>query len=185
MSRLGHAAAVFRGHAQPRFRIIERRRVWFAISGVLIAISIVGLFWPGLNLSIDFEGGALITASNPNGVSVDEVEQVLADAGRPDAEVQEIGADDVSIRTDSFGSEGGGQEVIASLADTLGIAEREITLEDVGPTWGAEISRKALTGMLVVLAAITIYITLRFEWKMAVAALAAVVHDILVTVGVY
>ena len=184
MSRLGHAAAVFRGHAQPRFRIIERRRLWFAISGALIVLSIVGLFWPGLNLSIDFEGGALITSPNPNSVTVERVEQVFTDAGRPDAEVQELGGDSVSVRTDSFGSEGGAQ-TIASLADTLGVPQGEVTLEDVGPTWGAEISRKALTGMLVVLAAITIYITFRFEWKMALGAIAALFHDVVITAGVY
>ncbi|MEX0756155.1 MAG: protein translocase subunit SecF [Actinomycetota bacterium] len=184
MSTMSHAVAIFRGQETPHFNIMGRRKIWFAISGVLIAVSIVGLFWPGLNLSIDFEGGALITVDNPNAITVEQVEDVLTEAGVSGAEVQEVGGDTITIRTESFGS-GGAQDVIASIAEAVGVPQGEVTLEDVGPTWGAEISRKALTGMVVVLAAITLYITLRFEWKMAIGAIIALFHDVAITAGVY
>ena len=185
MSDLGHAIAIFRGQRQPRFRIIERKNLWFAISGTLIVLSIVGLFWPGLNLSIDFEGGALITMDNPKGATVEELDATLTTFGRGDAEIQEIGGETISVRTESFGSEGGAREVIDALVEQTGSPADEVTLEDVGPTWGAEISRKALTGLIVVLAAIMLYITLRFELKMAIGAIAALFHDIIITAGIY
>ncbi len=178
--------SVFRGHRVPHFRIIEHSRWWFLLSGTLIALSIVGLFTPGLTLSIDFRGGALITYKDTTGLTAADVQQTMAAFGRPDAEVQTVGGDTVSIRTESFT---GDQEGVGALADALaeqaGIAPQEVTVEDVGPTWGSEISRKALTGLVVVLIAILIYIWLRFEAKMAIGAMIAMFHDVIITAGVY
>jgi preprotein translocase subunit SecF len=179
-------ASVFRGHRVPHFKIIEHSRWWFLLSGTLIVLSIVGLFTPGLTLSIDFRGGALITYKDTTGLTAADVQRTMAAFGRPDAEVQTVGGDTVSIRTESFT---GDQEGVGALADALaeqaGIAPQEVTVEDVGPTWGSEISRKALTGLVVVLIAILIYIWLRFEAKMAIGAMIAMFHDVIITAGVY
>ena len=178
--------SVFRGHRVPHFKIIEHSRWWFLLSGTLIVLSIVGLFAPGLTLSIDFRGGALITYKDEAGLTVAEVQRTMAAFGRPDAEVQIVGGDTVSIRTESFT---GDQEGVGALAEALaeqgGISAQEVTVEDVGPTWGSEISRKALTGLVVVLIAILIYIWLRFEAKMAIGAMIAMFHDVIITGGVY
>jgi preprotein translocase subunit SecF len=72
-----------------------------------------------------------------------------------------------------------------ALAKQAGITVDEISVQDVGPTWGSQISRKALEGLIIVLIAITGYITFRFEWKMAIGAMAALVHDVTITAGVY
>jgi preprotein translocase subunit SecF len=179
-------AAVYRGHRVPHFRIIEHSRWWLALSGSLIALSIVGLFYPGLTLSIDFEGGALITYEDRSDVSVPLIEQTMARFGRPDAEVQIVGGDRVSIRTESFTGDSEGVGALSTaLARQAGIAPQDVSVEDVGPTWGSEISRKALTGLIVVLVAITIYIWLRFEAKMAIGGMIAMFHDVIITAGVY
>ena len=73
----------------------------------------------------------------------------------------------------------------AALAKQAGITVTEVSIQDIGPTWGAEISRKALFGLVIVLIAIMIYISFRFEWKMAVGAIIALLHDVLITIGVY
>jgi preprotein translocase subunit SecF len=186
---LGHAVATFRGHREPHFRIIEHRKWWFLLSGAVIALSIVGLAVRHLNLSIDFEGGSQLTYTNNTGVSAEEVQAILE--GPPwslsGTEVQIVGGNQLSVRTASFTelSDVERTELIDALAKQAGVSPSDISRTDVGPTWGAEISRKALEGLIVVLVAITIYISLRFEWKMAVGAQVAMVHDVLITGGVY
>jgi preprotein translocase subunit SecF len=178
------AIATFRGHQVPAFPIIARSRWWFVLSGTLIALSIVGLFFPGLTMSIDFEGGALLTYPNTGGLTVEQVKSQVERAGVEQAEVQIVGGDQISVRTEAF--EGGeGARVAAALADQAGIPATEVSLQNVGPTWGSEISRKALTGLVVVIVAITLYITFRFEGKMALGAIVAMLHDVLITAGVY
>jgi preprotein translocase subunit SecF len=98
-----------------------------------------------------------------------------------------VNGEAVSIRTPSLTVEGVGsaEAIRRDLAGQAGIDTVDVNIEDVGPTWGGEISRKAAIGLFVVLAAITLYITLRFELKMAISAIIALVHDVLITVGVY
>ena len=98
-----------------------------------------------------------------------------------------MNGDAISIRTQSLTDEdvSGGRGPSTTSPTQAGIDPVDVNIEDVGPTWGREISRKALIGLVVVLAAITLYITFRFEWKMAIGAMIALVHDVLITAGVY
>jgi preprotein translocase subunit SecF len=182
---LHHALETYRGHTIPHFPFTKRRNVWFAVSGVVILLSIVGLVFRGLNYSIDFEGGAQISYPLQTSVTTEQISATMADAGRPDAEVQIVSGDQVSIRTESLTGSGDTDQLISTLAKQAGIGTTDISIQDIGPTWGQEISRKALTGLLVVLAAIALYISFRFEWKMAVGAMIALVHDVLITAGIY
>jgi preprotein translocase subunit SecF len=182
---LHHALETYRGHTIPHFPFTKRRNVWFAVSGVVILLSIVGLVFRGLNYSIDFEGGAQISYPLETSVTTEQISATMADAGRPDAEVQIVSGDQVSIRTESLTAAGDTDQLISALAKQAGIGPTDISIQDIGPTWGQEISRKALTGLLVVLAAIALYISFRFEWKMAVGAMIALVHDVLITAGIY
>jgi preprotein translocase subunit SecF len=184
---LRHAIDTYRGHTIPHVRWVEHRRRWFAISGTLILISLAGLLFQRLNFSIDFEGGSQITYTFARPVAAEQVSSVLGEHGIDDAEVQIVNGEAVSIRAPSFTGDGviDSEAIRRDLAEQAGIDQVDVNIEDVGPTWGGEISRKALFGLAIVLAAITAYITLRFELKMAIGAIIALVHDVLITVGVF
>jgi preprotein translocase subunit SecF len=179
----------FRGYRHPEFRIIQHRRRWLILSGTAILISLFALLVLQLNFSIDFTGGTLIQYRIEQPVTVEEVRETLAadPFGRSNAEVQIVGGNRVSIRTTAL-TDLSPQErnlLFEGLAEQAGITPDDISAQVVGPTWGAQISRQAIIGLVVVLAAITLYITLRFEWKMALGAIIAMVHDVVITAGVY
>ncbi|HEY7478804.1 MAG TPA: protein translocase subunit SecF [Actinomycetota bacterium] len=175
---------VYRGYRTPHLKIIEHRRRWFLFSGFLIAISLVGLLVMRLNLSIDFEGGAQISYPLETAVTAEDVQATLDDFGLT-GEVQIVSGDQVAIRTESLSDLEDTQALARALATQAGVTVQDVNVEDVGPTWGAEISNKALRGLVLVLAAIALYIALRFEWHMAVGAMIALVHDVVITAGVY
>lgn len=179
----------FRGYRHPEFNIIQRRRRWFVLSGSAILVSIIALVFLGLNYSIDFTGGTLIEYRLSNDVTVEQVRDLLGQDpyARESAEVQIVGGDQVSIRTSALTDLTAGErtQLFEALAEQAGISPDDISVQVVGPTWGEQISRQAVIGLVVVLLAITLYITLRFEWKMAVGAMVAMVHDVLITAGVY
>jgi preprotein translocase subunit SecF len=181
-----HVIATYRGHTIPHFRFTQRRNIWFAFSGSLIVLSLLGLFIRGLNYSIDFRGGAQISYTVVTPVSATDVSDAMAAAGRPDASVQLINdGQQVQIRTSSLAADPKQQALIDALAKQAGIQATDVNITDIGPTWGAEISRKAFTGLIIVLAAIAIYISFRFEPKMAGGAMIALLHDLIITAGVY
>jgi preprotein translocase subunit SecF len=183
------AFETFRGYRHPEFSIVQRRRRWFVLSGTVILISILAIAFRGLNYSIDFTGGTLIEYRLSTDVGVEQVRDLLSQDpyDREGAEVQIVGGDQVSVRTTALTDLTASERtaLFEALADQAGIAADDISAQVVGPTWGEQISRQALIGLIVVLLAITLYITLRFEWKMAVGAMAAMVHDVLITAGVY
>jgi preprotein translocase subunit SecF len=183
---LERALAVYRGRAVPEMRLIPRRRLWLGISGTLVAVSLVALLVGNLTFSIDFTGGAQVAYPMATPVGAPEIEAVLADHGIDDAEVQIVNGEEVSIRTESIATEGRDADaLLQDLAAQVGIERADMSVEDVGPTWGGEISRKAVQGLAVVLLLIFAYIAFRFEPAMGVAAIAALVHDVLVTAGIY
>jgi preprotein translocase subunit SecF len=242
---LRQAVATFRGHRTPNVDVIGPARVWFAVSGLFIALSLVGLFARGLNFSIAFTGGSLLEFENRTGASVADYQEVMAKYGLEDAQVEILGEGTVAVRTESLTelgrprptptptvtatasptttasasptptatasptpaespSESPSPTTAASpaptptvatsfradrlreaLATEAGISPDEINEQDVGPTWGSTISRKAITGLLVFLVLVTLYITVRFELKMAAGALVALAHDLIITAGVY
>ena len=185
MTTLHHALETYRGHTIPHFRFVERRRICFAISGALIALSLLGLVVGGLNYSIDFDGGAKIQFPLEADVTVADIQATLADAGREGAEVQIVGGDQVAIRTESLAA--GRRQRCADPAPRRSGGHRrdDVSVEDIGPTFGAEVRRQAITGLIVVLVAISLYIAIRFEPKMAVGAMIALVHDVVITAGLY
>jgi preprotein translocase subunit SecF len=184
-----HAISTFRGHTVPHFRIVQNKRRWLLLSGIVIVLSLGGLFLRGINYSIDFTGGSQLLYENKAGVTVQQVQELLAKApyNRGDAEIQIVGGNQISIRTSALTDLTGDQrtQLVDALAKQAGITPSEISQQVVGPTWGRQISRQALIGLVVVLIAISIYISFRFEWKMAIGAMVAMVHDVLITAGVY
>ncbi|HEY7756204.1 MAG TPA: protein translocase subunit SecF [Actinomycetota bacterium] len=179
----------FRGYHTPSFRILQRRKTWFMLSGAAILLALVGLLWQGINYSIDFTGGSLIQYPNAAGVTVEDVRGILAQDpyDRADAEIVFIGGDQIQIRTTALTDLTVIErtQLIDELAAQAGVSEAEVSTQVVGPTWGDQITRQALIGLVIVLIAIALYVTLRFEWKMAIGALVAMVHDVVITAGVY
>ena len=174
---------------QPRYDFVGRTRLWAIISAILMLVAILGILVRGLNLSIDFEGGTSFTVE---GITADVTSSQITDA------VEAAGGEDVRAQlvSDTSGTQGAlvrlsavdidGQvsdDVEAALADVTGSPKIEESF--VGPTWGAAISRKALEALIVFLIVVVIYISVRLEAKMAGAAILALVHDVLLTVGVY
>lgn len=181
--RIGRAISVFRGQREFHMNIIGRRRWWFLLSGTLIILSLGGLFVRQLNLSIAFEGGAVLEYPNAAGVSIQEVQETMAGFGRDDAVVQLIDGQELNVRTGTLG--GQRTDVLEALADQAGIRPDEINVEEIGPQWGEQISQKALLAFLISIAMVVLYISFRFELKMAAAALAALLHDLVITAGIY
>jgi preprotein translocase subunit SecF len=181
--KVRQAVALFRGQREFHLDLVGKRRIWFLISGALVAVSVVSLLVRGLNLGIDFQGGALLDYPNDAGASVEEIRDVLAQAGHPEGVVQQTGEGEVRVRTESLGEDRA--EVLDALAAQAGIEPSAISVQDIGPKWGQQISTKALQGLLIFLVAVSIYISFRFEWKMAVSALVAMLHDLVVTAGIY
>jgi preprotein translocase subunit SecF len=171
-------------NGETEFEFIGRWRRWFLMSGIVILIGLAGLGLNGLNLGIEFDGGVSWTAPIGN-ASVSDVRDAVEGAGLESPTVQSVGSggqSHVRVQAEKVDAETNA-EVIKAIQDETGADD--VSRTEVGPSWGQEISRKALRALIVFLVLVSLYIALRFEWKMAVATLAALVHDILVTVGVY
>jgi SecD/SecF fusion protein len=167
---------------------MKRRRTWFAISGTVIAISVVALGVKGLNLGIDFKGGTQVTFKTTQPTSVAKVRAVTAKNGFPDAVIQGTGGSQsggykgFQIRTKALN---GPQltQLQSSLATGVGATAAGATT--VSSSFGSQIARLAITAVIVSLLLIILYITIRFDLKYAVPVILALVHDIIITVGIY
>ena len=170
-------------HGETDFDFIGRRRRWFIGSGVLILAGVISLVTQGLTFGIEFEGGS--SWELPAGTaSVSDARDALP-AELKDAKIQELNSGKrLRVQAHAKGDVDS-DDVSNRLARVADVPLREVSVNEVGPSWGEEISNKARRALIFFLVAIFLYITLRFEWKMALATLAALVHDILVTVGVY
>ncbi|MGH9179121.1 MAG: protein translocase subunit SecF [Acidimicrobiales bacterium] len=171
-------------YGETAFRIVPRRRTWFLLSGVVILVGVASLVLQGLSFGIDFEGGTAWDVEARD-ASVSETRDELGPLGLGDAKIQVLGGDTIRVQADLEDDADRTEEVSAALAELAGVPVAQVSVNDVGPSWGDEITKKARRALIFFLVAITLYITLRFEWKMAVATLVAMFHDILVTVGVF
>ena len=180
----GLLGRLYRGETDADF--VGRAKLWFALSGAVILLGLVSLLTRGLNLGIDFEGGT--SWELPAGeLTVESARDVLAEEGVPDAEVQTLsddGAERIRVQAER-GDDVVTQDVATALAVAAGVDDDTVDVQDVSASWGEEITAKALRALLVFLVVVSIFITVRFELKMALATLAALVHDLLVTIGVY
>ncbi|HMK12707.1 MAG TPA: protein translocase subunit SecF [Acidimicrobiales bacterium] len=173
-------------HGETHFDFVGKRRIGFMISGALILISLLSLFTRGLNLGIEFEGG--VAWEFPGGhTSVSETRSTLEKFGINDGKVQTLrGSDGERIRAQAGPQTGATSSgVRQTLAENAQVDIGEVSFTSIGPTWGAEITHKAIRALVIFFILLALYITIRFEWRMAVGALAAVVHDVLISVGVY
>ena len=163
---------------------IGKRRRWYALSGLLIIASIAALSLQGLHLGIEFKGGASYTVTKV-GSTVEQAESALTAAGITGENiVQLVGNDKVRIQTGSLANDKS-NALQDSLASTFGVSVDSIDTQIIGPSWGKEITRKALYGLIGFIAVVMLYLAMAFEPKMAIAAIVAVIHDVFITVGIY
>ena len=166
------------------FDFIGKRRRWYSISAIFILLSIGALVIQGLHLGIEFKGGSSYTV-NKSGISIEQARASVADAGIPgEIIVQKIGNDKVRIQTGALTSEQS-KAVESALTQTFGVTLESIDTQLVGPSWGKEITKKALYGLIAFLLVIMLFLAMAFEPKMAISAIVAVVHDVFITVGIY
>ena len=183
MSKLsGLGGRLYSGETSLDF--IGNRRRWYSISAVFILLSIGALVIQGLHLGIEFKGGSSYTV-NKSGISIEQARASVAGAGIPgEIIVQKIGNDKVRIQTGALSSEQS-KAVESALTTTFGVTLESIDTQLVGPSWGKEITKKALYGLIAFLLVIMLFLAMAFEPKMAISAIVAVIHDVFITVGIY
>ena len=165
------------------YDFMARRRTWYTVSAIILLVAIGSLVFRGLNFGIEFRGGADFTL--PNATCTVEQAQTTAEAFTGSQTiVTESANGNVRVQTQTL-TPAQSSELSVLLGETCGVATGDITVQVVGPTWGAEISQKALQGLVVFLILVTIFLSIYFEWRMAIAALLALAHDIVITVGIY
>ena len=170
-------------HGETSFDIVGRRRLWFTISGLLVLISLVSLVVPGLNFGIDFKGGAVFRVQPTTAVTEAQVRRAVG----PAAEVVQVTDDDpaqVIVQTEEL-APAEVARIRAGLAELAGVETNGVSTDSIGSKWGSAVSRRAVIALLVFLVVVVVYVSLRMEFKMAVAALVALVHDLIITAGIF
>ncbi|MBI5158167.1 MAG: protein translocase subunit SecF [Acidimicrobiia bacterium] len=171
-------------HGDTRFDFYGNRRRWFALSGVIIAVSLFALIVLRLDLSVDFTGGTLVEFPNPNGISVAAVRERVDAAGVGSAKVQEVGGSGIRVQTNQL-EPGDEDALVEDLAELLGVDSADASRQSVGPTFGSQVTKSAVRALIVFLIVIALYMAWRLEWKMAGAAIFALMHDLIFTSGIY
>jgi preprotein translocase subunit SecF len=182
------ATRLYRGELSYDF--IGRRKLWYAISGAVMVLSIVSILVRGLHPSIDFKGGVVFQFPKA-GHSIADARAAVTAAGVTPEVVTVTGSGSDSrfrVETKALPQSAGNDVVgvvIKSIAAKFGLQESDVNNQSVGSTWGSQITKKAIYGLIFFLIAVIIYLSFRFEWKMALAAIVALLHDLLITAGIY
>lgn len=183
----GLLGRLYRGETS--FDFYGRRRIGFGVSTLLIVVTLVSLFGRGLNLGIDFEGGVAWQVPASESFGIDEARAVVDDNGveTSNAKIQtltsgsgefiriQVGDQPIEVR----------EAVQLALAEAAAVESGEVSVSSVSSSWGRSITEKAVRALVVFLVLVALYIAWRFEWRMALAAIAAMLHDVLVSVGIY
>jgi preprotein translocase subunit SecF len=178
----GLGGRLYRGETSINF--IGNRRRWYGLSGFFVLLSIGALAIQGLSLGIEFKGGSSFTVNTPN-PSIAQAREAAAEAGVPgEAIVQLVGNDKVRVQTQAL-EPAVNNAVQDALAAKFSVNASTIDVQIIGPSWGKEITRKALYGLFGFLLVVMIYLAMALEPKMAVSAIVAVIHDVFITVGIY
>lgn len=172
------------------FDFIGKRKIWFGLSGLLVILSIVSIILFRFNWGIDFTGGTILELAFPKNVTVEEVRDGLRADGLETATIQLSGSnmqresgDDVIIRTRNLSAEEA-QTVVSHVKDKVGEAEVK-RIETVGAVIGSEVTKNTLLNVILSFGAMILYMSIRFEHRIALSAIVAICHDILMVLGVF
>jgi len=182
MSRLGTIGArLYRGEVSYDF--IGHRKLWYTVSAVLLVVSILSLLVLRLTLGIEFRGGAEFRVKSPS-VTDDAVRETVGKVVGGEIVVQRVGSDTMRAQTETLTSQEL-EEVRVALAKEFDVPRDEVSTQFIGPSWGQDISSKALRALVFFLLGVVVFLSLYFEWKMALAAMIALLHDLVITSGLY
>ena len=165
---------------------VPRRRTWMTVALVLVVLSVLLVLVKGLNAGIEFRGGSQFTVTGVQTLEEQPAHDVVAELGDGEvARVATVGTSAVRVQTQELTSEQT-VEIRGALADAYGVAETDVTSTFIGPSWGQDITRQALQGLVIFILLVAIVLSAYFRsWQMASAALVTLVHDIIVTIGIY
>jgi preprotein translocase subunit SecF len=184
MSFLGR---LYRG--ETRINFIGTRMRWYAASGVIVLICVLSLIFKGFNEGVEFKGGSSfqIPASGTS-ITADEANTAFTNAGAPPGEAPQVvgsgSTKQIVVNTATL-TPAEQNHVVASVAKALGVDPQSISPKTFSSRWGHDTTVKALQGLVIFLIAVSIYMSLRFQWRMAVGGMIALAHDLIVAAGVY
>jgi preprotein translocase subunit SecF len=161
---------------------VGKRKIWYLMSLLIVLVAAAGVFVRGINLGIEFEGGAKFTV--PSTTSVENARNIVKDAGIESALIVSVGNERLEIQTPPL-EQDQIENFISKISTDFKVEKSTITTQSVGPSWGADITRQALIGLGVFLLLVILFLTIYFEIRMAMAAIVALLHDLLITIGVY
>jgi preprotein translocase subunit SecF len=166
---------------------IGRQKQWYAFSAVLIALALIGLFARGLNFGIEFRGGSeyrLTSVTNTAGYE-ERARSAIAEAGIPgNVLATVIGGTTVRVQTEAANEKN--EAAKTALAKTFGVDDKTVSASLIGPSWGESVSQKAIQALIVFLLLVALVMAIYFRtWKMALSGLVALIHDLIVTIGIY
>lgn len=183
------ASRLYRGEAG--LRVVQRRRLWFSIALGLVLLSVLSFAVRGFSLGIEFRGGnefqipaSIGTMQDAERAVADALDEVEEDEPLRVVSAQRVGDSTYLVRTMELTQEQS-SAVIADVAQRLGIDADEISASRVSAAWGSQVTERALLGLAVFLILVTGYLILRFEWRMAIAAVASLAMDLLLSAGIY
>jgi preprotein translocase subunit SecF len=178
---------LYRGESQ--YQLIPHRKRWYFASLVIVVVSLASFLFRGFNIGVEFAGGSQfqILASGTNLTSA-KVNDAFKAIGLPSENVpQEVGSGATRqyVVTTKAVNNADATNDPGKLAAELGIPKNNISVTTVSSDWGHEITVKAIEGLIIFLIVVTIYISIRYQWRMAVGGIVALLHDLLVAAGVY
>jgi preprotein translocase subunit SecF len=175
-------------HGETTFPLIRERKKFYAVSLLLVVVALGSMLFRGFNLGVEFKGGATFQFPVASDVSVKDARSFVEGLGVKDPIVQTVrdtsGKTQLKIETPPVTVDKQ-TSLENSLATQYKIDANAIDTQTVGPEWGSQVTKKALQGLVVFLIAVVIYISIRFEPKMAAAAIIALIHDLILAAGVY
>ncbi|HET9997019.1 MAG TPA: protein translocase subunit SecF, partial [Nocardioides sp.] len=171
---------------------VGRKWLWYCGSGLIVLFAVLGLYFQGLNMGIEFEGGAqyrvTLPADQVTQDNADELREAVAATGIDGASspvVTTTGENGIIVQTKQLNS-ADSQEVVDTILQTVGASPSDMSQDEIGASWGRDVAKRSLTGLIVFLVLVVLFIWAYFrEWKMSVAALVALAHDVIITTGVY
>ncbi|MBO1754367.1 protein translocase subunit SecF [Allobranchiibius sp. CTAmp26] len=175
-----------------QLNIVGRRRTWYAISAVFLVLALVGLFGRGLNLSLEFKGGSELRVTGISNLSNYDARAQKAVASvtgsSANLEISKVGAKSITIDSKKVGNNAATttDRVSAAVAQEFKVPTTSVDSQFIGPSWGSQVTHKAVQALIVFLVLVSLLLGVYFRtWKMAVSALVALVHDLVLTVGIY